>query len=102
ASPCHIGVDPDSRHVYVANYAAGSVVVFPVLEDGSLGAVTDHFRHSGSGPKSDRQSGPHTHCVIADPSGRYLVALDLGLDKLMVYRKNEQGALVPNQTPFFQ
>jgi len=95
-APCHLSVDAAGRFVMVANYAGGNVSVFPILSDGSLGEATDTAQHQGSGPNKDRQEGPHAHCVMLDQSNRYAFAVDLGLDKIMIYRfDGQRGKLSP-------
>ncbi len=86
AGPCHLSLDPTGRLLMVANYASGSLTVFPVREDGSLEPASQVIQHAGAGPVADRQEGPHAHCIVPDPSGRYALAADLGIDKVMVYR----------------
>src|SRR5581483_693359 len=49
-APCHLEIDPTGRWLLVSNYSSGSVGVLPLLEDGSLGEMTDLVQHSGSGP----------------------------------------------------
>jgi 6-phosphogluconolactonase len=83
--PCHVAVDPTGRCVVAANYGSGSVVAFPVAADGSLQPASDLSQHEGGGPVTDRQEGPHAHSVNLDPSGRFVIAADLGTDRLMVY-----------------
>ncbi|MGW4221427.1 lactonase family protein [Streptomyces bacillaris] len=85
--PTHLALAAD--HLLTANYGSGSVTVLPVLPDGSLGPVSSVVRHEGSGPDSERQEGPHAHQVLADPSGRWVVSVDLGTDSVRV------GALDP-------
>lgn len=85
--PTHLCVTPDGRYVLTANYGSGSISVLSVNADGSLGAVTDVVQHTGTGPPdSDRTPGPHTHQVLVDPSGRWVLAVDLGVDAVYVYR----------------
>jgi 6-phosphogluconolactonase len=86
AGPCYLSLDPTGRLLMVANYASGSLAVFPVRSDGSLDPATQVIQHTGSGPVADRQEGPHAHCIVPDPTGRYALAADLGIDKVMVYR----------------
>src|SRR5688500_20093152 len=33
-----------------------------------------------------RQDAPHAHCIVADPSNRFALAADLGVDRVLVYR----------------
>lgn len=96
--PTYVSVHPAGRQVLVANYAGGSIASFPVLPDGRLGPASDVRRHAGTvGPKratnapvgSFAFSGhdmPHAHMILADASGRHVLAADLGLDQLHVWR----------------
>ncbi len=83
--PCHLMVDHEGKHVFVANFMSGSICVLPILEDGSLGGATDFVQHQGSSVNPVRQAGPHAHAVTLDVAGRFLFVPDLGLDKLVVY-----------------
>jgi 6-phosphogluconolactonase len=86
SAPCYVSVDRSGRVVLVANYNGGSVAMFPVESSGSLGPATSVVKHTGSGPTTDRQSEPHAHCIVADPSNRFALATDLGADRVFVYR----------------
>lgn len=100
-APCHIALDGTGKFALVANYAGGSIAVLPVKEDGSLGAPTDLVRHHGSSVNPKRQEGPHAHCVAFDRANRFVLAADLGLDKIMVYRLDlNSGKLTPNDQPW--
>jgi 6-phosphogluconolactonase len=82
-APTHLTVH--RGHLLTANYAEpGSVSVLALGEDGALGAVRSVLRHEGDGPNRDRQTGPHAHAVVNDPSGRWLVSVDLGTDSVRV------------------
>jgi 6-phosphogluconolactonase (cycloisomerase 2 family) len=80
----HLSVDGRSMTLFAANYGAGSVASFPILQDGSLAPAASLIAASGSGP-SPRQTRPHAHCVAVDPSGRFLLSADLGTDRLYVH-----------------
>jgi 6-phosphogluconolactonase len=96
-SPCHVIVDSAGRFVLVANYTGGNASVFPILSDGSLGEATDTVQHNGSGPNKERQEAPHAHCVMLDESNRRAFVVDLGLDKVMIYRfDGKLGKLAPS------
>lgn len=81
--PCHLAHHPDG-YILVANYGSGSVSVHPVT-GGSLRAYTDLVVHSGTGPRRDRQEGPHPHQIVVSPDGMVTV-VDLGIDRLVHYR----------------
>ena len=84
--PCHLHVHPSGRYLLATNYGSGSVAVYPMRDDGSLDEASDVVRHSGSGPDPDRQRAPHPHQVQTDPSGRYVLVVDLGADRVVSYR----------------
>ncbi|MGE5611916.1 MAG: lactonase family protein [Bacillota bacterium] len=101
--PCHITLDPAKRNTLVANYGGGSVAVLPIAEAGRLNEPICFIQHQGSGPNRKRQEGPHAHSINLSPDGRYAIAADLGLDKLLVYRFNPAtGLLTPNDPPAAQ
>jgi 6-phosphogluconolactonase len=85
AEPCHASLIGGGSHLAVANYASGSLSVHPIGADGLVGARTCLVQHTGSGPDPDRQAGPHVHMVTEDPAGRYVLAIDLGVDSIFGY-----------------
>jgi 6-phosphogluconolactonase (cycloisomerase 2 family) len=82
AAPCHLAVAADERHLLVANYASGSVCVFPLDADGVPGERCDLLDLSGQGPVAGRQDGPHAHMVAPDPHGADVLISDLGSDRV--------------------
>lgn len=85
ASPCHLALSPDGRHLVASNYASGSLAVHPVGPGGALGPRSDLVQHEGSGPVAGRQDGPHAHEAVFTPSG-HVVSCDLGADAVISYR----------------
>ena len=90
-NPAHVSVDPTGRFVMAANYTGGAtggnVVVLPIQRSGELAAPSDVVNHSGTlGPNTGRQEAPHAHMILPDPSGRFVLANDLGLDRTFIYR----------------
>jgi 6-phosphogluconolactonase len=101
AGPCHVSLDRTGKFVLVANYDGGSVAVFPALGDGSLGNAFGFTQHTGTGPNKERQEGPHAHWIATSPDNRFALAVDLGLDEVLVYRFDaSKGSLAPNDPPF--
>jgi 6-phosphogluconolactonase len=88
AGPAHIALDRSGKYALVSNYDAGSVAVFPVLQDGRLGEATAFVQHRGSSVNKERQEGPHAHAAAFSPDNRFVIVADLGLDQLLVYRFN--------------
>jgi 6-phosphogluconolactonase (cycloisomerase 2 family) len=113
AGPAHLSVHPSGRHVLVANYGGGTVAVLPVRPNGELGAATDVKRDQGAivssraasaPPGSFAISGhdrPHAHMVQADPSGSFVLASDLGLDRILIWKFDAAtGRLSANSPPY--
>jgi 6-phosphogluconolactonase len=85
ASPCHLTVDPTGRWLFTVNYTSGSVCLFPIAEDGSIGPIADFKQHSGSSISLDRQQEPHPHSIFSYPNSPYLLVPDLGTDEIYIY-----------------
>jgi 6-phosphogluconolactonase len=98
---CHVSVDPTGRVVLVANYGGGNVAALPIEADGRLRPPSATIQHEGSGPNPRRQRQPHAHAINPDPAGRFALAADLGIDKIMIYRLDAAaGTLAPNDPAF--
>jgi len=89
-APCYVSVDRTGRVLLVANYVGGNVALLPIQKEGALGPARHVVQHRGSGPKP-QQTGAHAHCIVADPSNRFALAADLGVDRLLVYRLDLDG-----------
>jgi 6-phosphogluconolactonase len=96
--PCHLQCDATGRTLAVANYSGGSFAVFPLGPDGRIGSTPTMLRGKGAGPNKARQSGPHGHQTVFDPSNRYMLAVDLGIDQVLVYKFDAaSGRVTPNE-----
>jgi 6-phosphogluconolactonase len=95
-SPCYVTLDRSKKFVLVANYETGNISVLPVKADGSLGDTVSVVQHAGSSINRDRQLGPHAHCIVLDRSNRYAFAVDLGIDKIMIYRFDSRAGILTN------
>ncbi|CAN5130192.1 lactonase family protein [soil metagenome] len=83
----HVEVHPGGRLLVTAQYGGGSVAAFRVSEDGALEARVQLVEHEGgSGVVEGRQDSPHPHYCGFDPSGKFLLVPDLGMDGVVVYR----------------
>ena len=84
--PAHVAILPGGKYLLTANYTGGTVAVFPIQTDGSLGASPQIITHFGAlGPNTGRQEAPHPHMVLPDSTGRWVLVNDLGLDTTFVY-----------------
>jgi 6-phosphogluconolactonase len=100
AGPCHLVVDHAGKNVLVANYSGGSVAAIPIDGDGKLQPPTGFVQHKGASADPKRQQEPHAHSINLDAAGRFAIAADLGLDRLLVYKfDGAAGTLTPNDPP---
>ncbi|MDP9205014.1 MAG: lactonase family protein [Gemmatimonadota bacterium] len=90
-APCYVSVDRSGRVVLVANYVGGSIAVLPIQANGALAPPAHVVQHTGKGPNAERQDAPHAHCILPDPSNRFALAADLGVDRVYVYRLDLDG-----------
>jgi hypothetical protein len=93
AGPTYVSLHPRGRFLLVANYFGGSVAVLPILAEGRLGAATDVKNVTGKiGPAKATNAPPgsfafsghdrtHAHMIEADPSGRFVLHVDLASTK---------------------
>ena len=93
-SPCHVSIDGSGKWLFVANYGGGNIGAFPLQPDGKLGEASTVVAHTGSSANKARQSGPHAHAVTLSPDNRFVLAADLGIDRVMAYRIDPAAGLV--------
>jgi 6-phosphogluconolactonase (cycloisomerase 2 family) len=93
----HQALSPNGRFLVMANYGSGTVAVLPVRQDGALGDRVQLVALEGKpGPHRVEQAGSHPHHVVFDPSGRFVLVPDKGLDRVFVFRFDEtSGQLRP-------
>lgn len=98
AAPAHLSLDRSARNLMVANYNGGNYAVFPVGADGRLGPRSAFVQDAGSSVDPERQTGPHAHFIQAAVDNRFVLAADLGTDKLRVFRFDAgAGSLTPGR-----
>jgi 6-phosphogluconolactonase len=98
--PCYVEVDRTGKWVFAGNYSGGSLSIFPVNSDGSLGSAR-LIQHQGSGKDPQRQEKAHVHCTSISPDNKWLFVPDLGIDKVMIYAFDaKNGSLSPGNQPF--
>ena len=90
--------------------SGGAADVLPILADGRLGDATDVKKDAGKiGPARATNPPPgsfafsghdrtHAHMIQADPAGRFVLHVDLGLDRIFVWKfDGQKGVLAPNE-----
>lgn len=92
SSPAYVGIDPDKKLIYTANYHTAVLSVFHYTASGKLELI-DQITHEAEslGPRPEQTDGPHPHFFDKTPAGN-LVSCDLGNDTVDFYRL-ENGKL---------
>lgn len=85
-NPCYI--INDEKNLITANYSSGNISVLGKNNDGSIGEVKQIVQHTGKSINTKRQEVPHAHMVYFSPDKKYVLANDLGTDKVYVYQYN--------------
>lgn len=82
----HLCISDNSRYLFAANYQVGSTASY-LLENGHIKEKIGAIHHIGLGPDLlKRQTGPHCHYVGISPDKEFVYAVDLGADKVIIYK----------------
>ncbi|KAF3939332.1 6-phosphogluconolactonase [Dactylella cylindrospora] len=82
----HASVFPTGTYIAAASYNGRAVVTYPLSSTGTIGTVGQTFQYNTApGPVTNRQDNSHIHQVVFDPSGKWLIANDLGADLVRIY-----------------
>jgi 6-phosphogluconolactonase len=97
--PCYIALDKSEHYALMVNYSGhegrGSAAIFSLNADGTLEPRSDTIQHEGSSINPNRQGESHPHMITSTPDNRYVLVVDLGTDKVNVYRL-DNGKLTPH------
>ena len=94
-NPAHLALDPTGRYLLVANYASGSVAVLPIENGGTIAPLQSLTELPGeAGPHRVEQKSSHPHEVAFDPTGRFVVVPDKGLDRIFTFRFDAREGLL--------
>ena len=86
--PCYLNCNPEATFIYCANYGEdgdSGLSELPLNKDGTVGELTKIIKHGGKGPNVERQECPHVHCSYVTSDGKYVCAVDLGIDAVKLY-----------------
>lgn len=92
--PCALSLSKKGDALFVANYVGGSIAALPLKPTGEILKAKSVIQHEGSSANPTRQDRPHAHEIVSDPQGEFVYAVDLGLDRVKVYRYDEEKGLL--------
>lgn len=91
-SGCYVSVSPDGKYVFEAVYGAGLARIYeanPIT--GEVVRLIQELAHDYPTGPLERQEQPHVHYLDTTSDEQYVVAMDLGTDKLITYEFGEEG-----------
>ncbi|KAG0134852.1 Lactonase, 7-bladed beta-propeller-domain-containing protein [Tuber indicum] len=94
AGPVSITVCKGGKLAITASYGGGGVDTFAA--DGSGGLTHSQrfaYKLDKPGAVPDRQTEPHPHQALMDPTGEYVVVPDLGAEQVRVYNVNSSTTI---------
>ncbi|OQD94193.1 hypothetical protein PENSOL_c027G06909 [Penicillium solitum] len=101
SAPYTIPGQPRRRFVAVAHYSGSAVTAYTL--DSASGylhrAQTFTYELAAPGPIPDRQDASHPHGAIVDPTGRFVLVPDLGMDRIHIFKISPSSGLLQPQKP---
>ncbi|WP_448823042.1 lactonase family protein [Capnocytophaga sp.] len=85
ADPCHIV--SDGKYVITANYTGGDISVFSLDAAGRLQPEVQNIAFVGNTP----ERVAHIHCIIPTPDKKYILATDLGNNRVYRFCYNKKA-----------
>ena len=101
-NPVYVTVNNTGKWLVNANYTGGSITAFPINPDGSLNPACQVIPFDDSSSNKERQDKSHIHTTVFSLEQDYLLAADLGADKIRIFTFNplDQQPLQPAAVPF--
>lgn len=91
AYPCYVALDAENMKLAVANYVSGNVATYGLDSHGRIAEASRVYQHHGAGANKERQEAPHAHWVEWAPSSKDIYSVDLGSDRVNIYRGAEEN-----------
>lgn len=82
---CYMDIHPSGHFIAISGYHDGKVTVLRLKDDGSVGDITAEFYDKGVGSIAERNFRPHISCVSFTADGKYLFAVDSGIDQIRIF-----------------
>jgi len=97
---CFLSVDATGKFLLTASYTSGEFEIWALLENGEIGERVELIAPAPE-TVNDKPKTSNAHQFVLSPDNRFAFAVDLGLDKVFIYRFDEKtGHLAPADPPF--
>ncbi|UPR33573.1 lactonase family protein [Vibrio splendidus] len=88
--PCHIAIDIHNKFAITSQYSSGTFDIFSLSINGNIDKRLKTLKMVGSGPNTERQTGPHAHQSLFMKNYPQFVTVDLGADRINFYCFDEE------------
>lgn len=86
----HIQTDRSGKFLFASAYHAGQVLLLGIGTDGKFSGLLDTVFLKGSSVNRERQDAAHPHSTYVSPDNRFAVLSDLGSDRVILCRLDEE------------
>ncbi|KAI6785297.1 6-phosphogluconolactonase-like protein [Emericellopsis cladophorae] len=88
----------DNSHFAIAHYAGSGISAWDIADPSAPSMIQQElYEIEQPGADPERQEAAHPHQVITDPTGKYVLAPDLGADIVRVYSIASDATLEPDE-----
>ena len=81
--PCHVSLSSNKQMLISSNYHENKMIVYNIL-DGLILNYPLVGSHTGNNTNTLGQGTPHIHCSMFTHDKKYILSIDLGIDKMVV------------------
>lgn len=92
--PCYVTCI--GKHVFTANYSAGTIAIFEKEENGSLSESAQIITHRRVNFGNNKYGPSNAHQILASPNGEYMMATNLGTNRVFSYKYDPNSSEVLN------
>lgn len=98
---CHLCIDATGKYLLATAYSGGSTEVWSLKPNGEIGERLQFILNPPETGDNGQRKVSHGHQIVLSPDNRFAFAVDLGLDKVFIFRFNARtGMLTPATIPY--
>ncbi|HDS1928343.1 TPA: lactonase family protein [Staphylococcus aureus] len=89
---CYVSISEDKRYLFEAVYGAGIIRMYELnTHTGEIIRLIQELAHDFPTGTHERQDHPHAHYINQTPDGKYVAVTDLGADRIVTYKFDDNG-----------
>ncbi|KAJ5661093.1 uncharacterized protein N7484_000465 [Penicillium longicatenatum] len=83
-----------SKVLAISHYNGSALTIWNITDQGGLSPLQELFFYQDSPGPGPRQTGPHEHQILLDPTEQYLVLNAFGLDQIQIFEIDSDSGFV--------